>query len=93
MSADTGHKMKVKLDEYGVTAVTTIAAEKIASGSKSIGGYIFGKAKAASSAVNSKIESNEKLSNARDTTKEKLGLFSQGVKSKWGVFSSKFQKK
>jgi hypothetical protein len=93
MSADTGHAMKAKLDEYGVTAVTSSAAEKLTTGSKSIGGYIFGKAKAASSAVNSKIDNNEKLSNARDSTKEKLGLFSQGVKSKWGLLSSKFHKK
>ena len=93
MSADTGHMMKAKLDEYGVTAVTSSAAEKLTTGSKSIGGYIFGKAKAAGSAVNSKIDSNEKLSNARDSTKEKLGMFSQGVKSKWGLLSSKFHKK
>lgn len=44
-------------------------ADKISNGSKAVGGYIMTKAKAAGSAVNSKIDENDKLKSAKDVTK------------------------
>jgi hypothetical protein len=80
--------MKTKMDDIGITA----AVDKLSTGSKAVGGYIYNKAKAATESVNSKIDSNPKLSGAKSKTKEKLGVLSNGMKSSWTSLSSKFYK-
>ncbi len=72
LTKETSSKVKTKLDEKGVTEFASTAADKVTTGTKLLGGFLFSKAKQASSVVNEKIDKNEKLAQARDTTKEKV---------------------
>lgn len=81
---ETGVKVKDKLDEIGVSQVASNTVEKISTGSKIFGGFLIGKAKETSEAINS----NEKIAHAKDVTKEKLGALSGMMASGWNKFYS-----
>jgi hypothetical protein len=49
---DTSTKMKNKMDEIGVTYVAHTTVDKISTGSKAVGGYIYEKGKVATDTVN-----------------------------------------
>jgi len=61
------------MDDIGVSSAASGAASKISNGGKAMGGYIYTKSSAASSAVNEKIDNNDTLSSAKTVTKEKIG--------------------
>ena len=68
-------------------------ASSITTNSKALGGFIVSKTKAGASAINGKIESNEKLYSAKESTKKGFGMFSSSVKSSWGALTGKLYPK
>jgi hypothetical protein len=77
-------KVKDKLDEIGVSQAASNTVEKISTGSKLFGGFLYGKAKETTEAINS----NEKITHAKDVTKEKLGNLGNMMASGWNKFYS-----
>ncbi len=81
---ETGVKVKGKLDEIGVSQAASNTVEKISTGSKIFGGFLYGKAKETTEAINS----NETVAHAKDVTKEKLGIMGSMMASGWNKFYS-----